>query len=188
MLATVPAGCAAASILQLAPVGIEAVGVGASAVTGAADAPHEPGRKDDETDAEYHERCEDLEQTVPTVIEIHTVKDTGVAQWRELRIANRSSSRQWVPTMPDTPSTWQPMARLYAMQFAPPLEPPPPGKSTFLAYAPADPLSEVEAAQLASLNTNFGSNSGTFKWSERVYDYGVVKKLPCFPPPSIALK
>lgn len=184
------AGCAVAgSALQLAPVGIEAASVGLSAVGVKATASREPGREEDEDEADYRDRCDNLEETPPAVIELHTVEDSTAPQWRELRIANSTNSATWTPAMPvESKSAWYPVESLYTMHFAPPLATPTPGKSAYLAYAPAEPVTPVEQEQLTSLTVDFGTNSGTFNWNGRLYNYAVVKILPCFPPPAVAMR
>jgi hypothetical protein len=178
-------GCASA--LAVAPMGIEAAGVGISAVGSKAEARKEPGRRDDEDDAEYHERCDDLEQATPPVIEIHRAQNSDQPQWRELRLSNSGSAPLWTSAAADGAS-WYPLARLSGTRFTPPLAMPKPGASAYLAYAPAEPMNAAEQDQLASLAADFGTNSGTFVWNGRVYDYAIVDTLPCFAPPAVALR
>jgi hypothetical protein len=98
ILAGAVAGCGAAA-LELIPVGAEAVGVvggGAAALANHQSSPTDlhPG----EDEVERHERCENLVQISPTVIELRRTE--GVApQWRELQIAAGGSDRRWVPAI-----------------------------------------------------------------------------------------
>jgi hypothetical protein len=188
ILSAVVAGCAA-SALQLAPVGIEAAGVGLSAVTGKTHGFGDPGREDDEDKADYRERCDNLQETPPTVIELHLDKGEAEPRWRALQLSNGARSPLWSPAGSiEAEAAWHPVAILYTMHFVPPFAAPKPGKSLYLAYAPSEPFNENEQNQLTSLTIDFGTNSGTFDLNGRRYNYATVETLPCFPPPSVAMR
>ncbi len=184
---------------QLAPYAISAaedVGSGVAQVTvGAAEAVAMETHKDEDlARAEAREReslmesgdsCDQLAADAPGVIELR--KDTsGAPEYRELALVDSSDDAQWAPVTTDNnaASGWHPAVNFLQMNFSPPLAGAiPESDSNFLAYAPAQSISEAEADKLANLTTNFGKTTGTFNWSGRDYHYAVTRTLPCFPPP-----
>jgi hypothetical protein len=187
ILAGSVAGCAAAALpaaMQLIPAGAEAIGVvGGTLANHSSSGDLRPG----EDEADRRERCDNLVEFAPTVIELRRTA-AAAPQWRELQIAN-GSDRRWVPaTASDGAGTWRPTTNLLAMNFAPPLVlPSEVNVSTYLGYAPSEPLNSSEQDALTGLIANFGAPVGTFLWNGRIYQYATAAKLPCFPP-AVAMK
>ena len=181
-LGTICAGCAAAAI-ELAPLAIQAVeAVGAGVLNAAANHAAASGDKK-EDDVDKRERCDNLQDTSPNVIELRAGEEGQALQWRELSLNDATGDPIWAPAMDmGTASAWRPAENLLKMGFAPPLAlPQQPGSSSFLAYAAAQPQTASEQDQLTGLATGFGLETGTFQWNNRPYQYAMVTKLPCFP-------
>jgi len=183
------AGCLAAA-LELAPMGLSAVGAVSNGAMNMAS--NSAGSRDlhaGEDEVDRHDRCDNLEETAPTVIELRRTDAAAVPQWRELQIENATGVPRWAPASgPDGGRAWRPTENLLAMNFAPPLPlPTKPNISTYLGYAPSEPVSSSEQDQLTGLTANFGAPVGTFQWNGRVYQYATAAKLPCFPP-DVAMK
>lgn len=176
-------GCWAAA-LQLVPVGLSAAGAvsnGAMNLASNSSGSHDLHAGEDEADR--HERCDNLEETAPMVIELRRA-DTGSApQWRELQIANATGEPRWAAAGgPDGGPQWRASQNLLNMNFAPPLAlPAKPNVSTYLGYAPSEPRTSVEQDELTGLTANFGAAIGTFVWNGRTYQYATAARLPCFP-------
>ncbi len=183
------AGCLTAA-LQLAPVALSAAGAVGDGVMNMAS--NSSGSKDlhpGEDEVDRHERCDNLAETAPTVIELRRTDEAAAPQWRELQIANDTGEPRWSPAGgTDGGGTWRPTANLLAMNFAPPLALPSGANiPTYLGYAPSEPVSNSEQDELSGLTANFGAPIGTFQWNGRVYQYSTAAKLPCFPP-AVAMK
>jgi hypothetical protein len=188
-------GCWAAA-LQLAPLGIsavEAVGSGTVHLVEAATMSAHQGSGKNATDPNHpeedeidrEERCDELELEVPGVIEIRR-NGSGSPEYRELSVGGSPDEPQWTPLLDkDTgPGGWHPAINFLQMNFTPPLSGAlPPSGSGYLAYAANEPKTEVEQNRLVALTVDFGSGPGTFTWNNRVYQYVVATKLPCFPAP-----
>jgi hypothetical protein len=202
MLAVTTCGCWAAA-LELAPLGLQAL---KTAINGTADvaagATMEAHQKDamdfdddDSTDAKTSARhqqdvCNELQIVVPGIIQLRS--DTaGAIEWRELALGGSPDSPQWTISPPDkggvsSATGWQPAVNLGKLDFEPAIQGVvPPGAPTYLAYAPAQAQTSFERDELISLQLDFGPNAGTFKWDGRIYDYTLVKSLPCFPAPPV---
>jgi hypothetical protein len=176
-------GCWAAA-LQLLPVGLSAagaVGNGAMNLATNSSGSHDLHAGEDEVDR--HERCDNLEETAPVVIELRRADATSAPQWRELQIANATGQPRWAAAAgPDGGPQWRASQNLLQMNFAPPLAlPAQPNISTYLGYAPSEPQTSVEQDELTGLTANFGAPVGTFQWNGRTYQYATTAKLPCFP-------
>ena len=183
VIAGTSSGCALAAI-QLAPVALQAVeAVGSGVLSMAANHAAAKGGKGVEDDVDKHERCDNLEEAAPNVIELRAEQEGSAPQWRELSVNNATGDPMWAPALDmGTGSVWRPAENLLKMSFAPPLAlPQKPGNSSFLAYAAAQPQTAVEQDQLTGLATDFGTETGTFQWNRRPYEYAMVAKLPCFP-------
>jgi hypothetical protein len=177
------AGCAAAA-LELVPLGISAAGAVGNGVMNMATnsgAAHDLHPGEDEVDR--HERCDNLAETAPAVIELRRTDTDTAPQWRELQIANSTGDPRWAPASEqDGEGAWRPTANLLTMNFAPPLElPSRPDVPTYLSYAPSEPVNLSEQDELTGLTANFGAAIGTFQWHGRIYEYVTAAKLPCFP-------
>jgi hypothetical protein len=177
-------GCFAPAI-ALAPLAVQAaegVGMGATylASNAAADA-GDPG--DDPVDR--RERCGELEDAPPNVVELRRIGVDDAIQWRALRVDNGEQNPRWVVRDGSQPDAgWHPAENLLKMSFAPSLSPSfKPGKPTYLVYAPAAPETTMEDDQLTNMTGEFGSGSGTFQWKGHPYQYAMAERLPCFPPP-----
>jgi hypothetical protein len=181
------AGCGAAA-LELVPVGAEAVGVMGSTAATLADRSSASELHPGEDEADRKERCANLVSVAPTVIELRRTAGAA-AQWRELQIANGSGDRRWMPAVAsDGAGTWRPTTNLLAMNFTPPLVfPSELNVSSYLGYAPSEPMNSSEQDELTSLIANFGAPVGTLLWNGRIYQYATAAKLPCFPP-ALAMK
>jgi hypothetical protein len=180
---TVVTGCWMAAI-QFAPLAIkavEAVGSGATNLASNAAAARAGQRGDDEVDRQ--ERCDELEDAAPSVIEFRRAEANASAQWRELRLDHSAGDPTWIAAIvPGSGTEWRPTENLPTMKFVPPLARAlKPGIPDYLAYAPAEPLTPLEDDQLSSMTVEFGAGTGTFQWNGRVYQYAVADKLPCFP-------
>jgi len=182
-LAAASSGCALAAI-QLAPVAIQAVeAVGSGVLNMAANHEAAKGNNRVEDDVDKRERCDNLEEAAPNVIELRAPEAGSVVQWRELSVNNATGDPMWAPALDmGNSSLWRPAENLLKMSFAPPIAlPQKPGNSNYLAYAAAQPQTGVEQDQLTGLATDFGAQTGTFQWNSRPYEYAMVEKLPCFP-------
>jgi hypothetical protein len=192
LMAISGSGCWMAA-LELAPLGMQAASAVGNGVMNLATNSASSGKMDrapGEDEVDYHERCDDLAQQPPAVIELRIVADGGSAsQWRELRLENTAGDPSWAPAIePGAASAWRPAENLPTMHFAPPLAPLKSGVSNYLAYAPAEPLTAAEQDQLTGLTIDFGAGVGTFDWRGRIFEYALVGKLPCFPPPAVAMR
>lgn len=170
--------------MELAPIGISAAGAVGNGVMNMATnsgASHDLHQGEDEVDR--HERCDNLVETAPAVIELRRTDADTAPQWRELQIANNAGVPRWAPASgTDGGGSWRPTANLLAMNFAPPLALPSRlNVPTYLSYAPSEPVSLSEQDELTGLTANFGAPVGTFQWNGRVYQYATAAKLPCFP-------
>ncbi len=136
-----------------------------------------------EDNLDRRERCDDLEDAPPSIIELRTPDASQLPQWRELRIDDSTGEPRWGPTDESgDASSWRPAENLLKMNFQPPLNLLLNSRSSsFLIYAPAEPQTAEEANQLDGLVAEFGSGAGTFHWHTRIYQYALVTKLPCFP-------
>jgi hypothetical protein len=177
--------------LSLLPLGVQAAEtVGSSVVEVAASAAASHTKTPPEDEIDHEERCDDLELDMPGLIELHADKSGNLPQWRELALGGSTDEPVWEPMLEkDAPAGgWHPAQNLTTMNFAPPLESSLTyGAENYMAYAPAEPTTSVEQDRLVALTVDFGAATGTFHWNGRVYQYSVVRKLPCFPPP-IAMK
>jgi hypothetical protein len=136
-----------------------------------------------EDEVDRDERCDDLEESTPTVIELRRTNADAVPRWRELQIDNATGNPHWAPAIGVDGAAWRPAENLRSMNFIPPLTlPSAANTSTYLGYAPSEPQSLAEQSELTGLITNFGAAAGTLQWNGRVYQYSTSKKLPCFPP------
>jgi hypothetical protein len=175
-------GCSAAAI-ELAPLAVHAAGaVTSSVLSAAANHAAESGdRKEDFVDKQ--QRCDNLEERSPNVIELRAEAEGQPMQWRQLSVNNITGDPMWAPAMDmGTPSVWRPVENLLKMSFTPALAlPQRPGTSSYLAYAAAEPQTGDEQDQLTGLAADFGEHTGTFQWNNRPYQYAMVSKLPCFP-------
>jgi hypothetical protein len=188
-MALVCGGCAAAA-LSLVPMGVSAVSAVGDGVMNAAT--NSTGSKDlhpGEDEVDRRERCDNLTDTAPIVIELRRQDSGAQPQWRELQIVEASGEPRWAPSKAaDGEGHWQPSVNLLTMDFAPPLALPSGSDvPTYLSYAPSEPASATEQDELTGLTANFGAPVGTFRWNGRMYQYATAAKLPCFPP-SVALK
>ncbi len=171
---------------QLAPVALQAVeslGSGVAQVAAAASGPRTP-KDSDLTPAEQEERCDELEIEVPGVIEFRSSQSAPGPEWREIRLGGSMDSPQWEPLIEQDagPGGWRQVANLATMNFTPPIDGAlKPGADNYLAYAPANPQTSVEQDQLISMTIDFGAGIGTFQWKGRLYQYSLVRQLPCYP-------
>jgi hypothetical protein len=185
-------GCWAAA-MQLAPMGLSVAGALGSGVANAAKAAggaHTQGGAGEEDEVDREERCDELQLEVPGVIEVRKADDAGAARWRELRLGGPTDAPQWEVNTgtATTADGWHPAVNLLAMNFGSTLQDSlKSGVANYVAYAPAEPRNSIEQDQLVALVTDFGMSAGTFRWKDRVYQYSVVRQLPCFPA-SVAMK
>jgi hypothetical protein len=171
-------GCAAAT--QFAPLALqatEAIGAG----TGSLISNHAAAKSGDQGDDDFEraERCDDLRDAPPAIIEVRSAPKGAAPQWREIMLDESSVEIRWAIDGSDG-GDWRPAQNLGAMDFSPPLTLKP-ASLNYLAYAPAEPQTEDETDQLNGWRAEFDANSGSFRWRDRNYVYGVVSKLPCFP-------
>lgn len=179
--------------LQFAPLAIGAAqGVGA-AVFGMAEgavvmahqgAGQEPGEQGEDEMAR-EDRCEDLEDDVPGVIELRQ-SASGASEYRELQLEDAHDQPQWAALSGPNSSAggWHPANHLLQMDFTPPLSNPIPAVgSSYLAYRPAQSDSAIAEDLLVPLSLNFGTTSGTFAADGREYQFALTRTLPCFPAP-----
>ncbi len=183
--------------LQLAPVAVQAVetvGYGILRLAAEATMPSPSsssarGDQDKKSDEEEqkHRACASLEMQAPLIIEFHADANGAPVRYRELTLEGELGSPQWKP-VPDPEADahgWRPATHFAQMNFQPPiiswLRP---GSSSYIAYTPEGDDDPEENDEYNDLVTDFGPRFGTFRWQGNVYDYGVLPKLPCFPPPS----
>lgn len=178
--------------LELAPVAVQAVetvGYGIVGLAARATMPSagssDQGKTSDAKEQE-HRACSSLEMQAPLIIEFHTDTNGAPLRYRELTLEGELGSPQWqVVRDPEADAHgWRPATHFAQMDFQPPINSwLKPGASSYIAYTPEaedDPEDEEEYNDLV---TDFGPRFGTFQWRGNVYDYGVIPKLPCFPPP-----
>jgi hypothetical protein len=181
------AGGCFAPALELAPLAIQGVGMAGAGALQAVGYKRTDSPDDATMDAnEKEERCDDLQLEVPGTIEFRVV-DESPAAWRELQLGGSADAPHWlaVADAQSDANGWRPVANLHNMSFAPPLEHGlRQGKPNYLAYAPAEPQSDIERDQLVALTSDFGAGMGTFQWNGRAYQYTLVNRLPCFPGPT----
>lgn len=164
--------------LQLAPMAVQATEVaGMGAAAAVTKSAPQTDRGEDEGDR--RERCEALESTPPALVELRMERKQAQLQWRELELDDSSGEPLWTSARTNDRAQWFSLQNLNDVNFTPPLELAP--KSIkYLAYAPAEPRDAQEDSQLDGFQAEF-EPAGTFKWRERVYEYALVPKLPCFP-------
>jgi hypothetical protein len=125
----------------------------------------------------HSQECDELLLTAPPIIQLRA-EANGSTSWRQLHLGGSPDSAKWVVTL----GGWHAVGNLEQLDFSPPL----PtafevGQPVFMPYAPAEPGNSVEEDRLRALTTDFGTPAGNFKWGERIYDYLLVERLPCFP-------
>ncbi len=184
-------GCVMAA-LELAPVAVsavESVGYGILELAARATMPSsgssDRGKTADEKQ-QQHEACNSLEMQAPLIIEFHTDANGAAIRYRELTLAGELGSPKWqVVKDPEADAHgWQPATHFTQMDFRPPINSwLKPGTSSFIAYTPEVEDDPDDQEEYDDLVTDFGPRFGTFQWRGNVYDYGVIPKLPCFPPP-----
>ncbi|MGH7906362.1 MAG: hypothetical protein ACREP6_07015, partial [Candidatus Binataceae bacterium] len=133
---------------------------------------------------EKTEMCDWSGRQMPLLIELRTDK-LGTTIYRPFEIGAPEISPELMALKNEegTAGGWKLAGNFVTMNFQPSLSSMlVPSTVTYLAYAPADPGSPVEGAELGALK-DWGSNFGTFKWKGRVYRYAATHKLPCFPQP-----
>lgn len=191
VLAIGACGCWMAA-LQFAPMALQAVGSVGTGLAHAAENAAASGHVDDpgHSPADTEEKCDQLQIEVPGVIEFRVAQVGAEPQWRELTLSNSIDEPEWEPLreQDSAPGGWHPALNLAKMNFTPPLEGVlKAGDGNYLAYAPSDPRTSVEQDQLVSMTVDFGTGIGTFLWNGRIYQYSLVRQLPCFPA-SVAMK
>jgi hypothetical protein len=177
--------------LQLAPYAIQAVEtVGYGVLRMAAQATMSSSGSDrgktPDSKEQIHQACASLEMEAPLIIEFHTDASGTAIRYRELTLKGELGSPQWraVPDQEADAQGWRPASHFAQMEFNPSINSwLKPGTSSYIAYVPevTDDLEDRE--EYSDLVTDFGPRFGTFHWQGNVYDYGVLPKLPCFPPP-----
>ncbi len=178
--------------LQLAPIAVQAVAtVGYGILRLAAQATMSSSRSGDrnqtaDTKEQMHQACASLEMQAPLIIEFRTDPSGAAPRYRELTLAGELGSPQWrVVLDPEADAHgWRPAIHFAQMDFQPPINSwLKPGTSSYIAYTPETEDDLEDREEYNDLVTDFGPRFGTFHWRGNVYDYGVIPKLPCFPPP-----
>jgi hypothetical protein len=167
-----------------------ALGSGVANAARATGGAHANGGAGDEDEVDREERCDALQLEAPGVIEVRKTDDGGTARWRGLHLGGSTDAPQWeVDASTDKAvDGWRSATNLLTKDVGPTLQDSlKAGVANYVAYAPAEPRNSSEQDHLVALVTNFGMSAGTFRWNGRVYQYSVVRKLPCFPA-AIALK
>ncbi len=185
-------GCLMAA-LELAPVALQAVetvGYGILRLAAQATMPS-PGSSDQgktpDAKEQMHQACASLEMQAPLIIEFHTDANGAAMRYRELTLEGELGSPQWrVVTDPEADAHgWRPATHFAQMDFQPAINSwLRPGASSYIAYTPEAEDDPEDRDEYNDLVTDFGPRFGTFHWRGNVYDYGVLPKLPCFPPPA----
>jgi len=172
-------GCASA-VLQAAPLALQTTAA-LGAETANLVSNHHAAKTGDQGDDDFErsERCDDLGDTPPGIIQLKAPPSGGAPQWRPVVLDEPTGEPRWSVDGAKS-GDWQPAQNLGAMAFSPPLSLAP-NSISYLAYAPADPQTGDETAQLSGFHAEFEAHSGTFQWRERSYSYDVVNTLPCFP-------
>lgn len=180
-------GCFMAA-MELAPVALEAAETVGYGILGlAAKATMSSSSSSDQSDSKNakHEACNSLEMQAPLIIEFRTDPSRAL-HYRELTLEGELGSPQWkVVTDPEADAHgWRPATHFAEMEFQPPINSwLKPGTSSYIAYAPEAEDDPDDQDELNDLVADYGPRFGTFRWRGNVYDYGVMPKLPCFPPP-----
>ena len=186
-LAIIASGCWMAA-MQFAPLAIgavESVGSGvASLAEGSVIAAHQ-SHQDKNMPPPDSDICDELSLEVPMLIELRT-DATGVTRYRELSLAGADLEPEWaaMPNQDTKDGGWKLASNFTSMHFQPPLTTELTANSIcYVAYAPSEARDSTEQDQLNALSIGFGPAMGTFTWNERAFNYSLVHKLPCFPPP-----
>jgi hypothetical protein len=143
--------------------------------------PDDPNAPDDSAAGS----CGQLKHEPPGVIELR-MSAAGAPEYRELRPDTGLEQVQWRPITDDDTGAdgWRPAVNFLQMEFNPPLAPEvPPAASVYMAYAPQKNESWSQQDHRASLSTFFGPPTGSFSWNDKLYEYVLVKTVPCFPLP-----
>ncbi len=169
------AGCAAGAALQMIPAVVQ-MASGASAI--GARAVHGEDKPDQEGE-ETGGPCDDLKASAPLVVELKTASSDPIRFRKLTLVAPQKKTPYWAPD-----GEWQAGNQLAQMGFNPPLgNLLPPGPGSYIVYAPSEPRDQREQDQLESLVVAFGAGVGIFQSEERIFDYTIVRQLPCFPSP-----
>ena len=129
--------------------------------------------------------CDELSQEVPMLVELKT-DTTGTTRYRELSLVGSDLDPEWaaMPNQDTKDGGWKLASNFTSMHFQPPLTTELTANSIcYVAYAPSEARDSTEQDQLNALSIGFGPAVGTFTWNERAFNYSLVHKLPCFPPP-----
>lgn len=148
-----------------------------------------PARTNDQQDPEAAERqvCGELQLQAPLIIEFRT-DASGATEYRELALgagADENAIRwQIVPDAAADARGWRPAINIARMDFRPPINSwLKPGASSYVAYTvESDDPSDRD--EYDDLTAEYGPRFGTFRWKDRIYDYALLPRLPCFPPPA----
>jgi len=172
--------------MELAPVAIGAVEtVGYGIIGLAAQATMSSSSSGNKSSKDQREACDSLEMQAPLIIEFRT-EPSGALHYRELTLEGELGSPKWkVITDPEADAHgWRPAIHFEQMDFQPPINSwLRPGASSYIAYTPEAEDDPDDQDEFNDLVTDYGPRFGTFHWRGNVYDYGVMPKLPCFPPP-----
>lgn len=180
------------SALQMAPLATHAIGdVGSGALTTAAGTA--AARHGDDS-AKYVAELDSPEETCrefvqiesPLVMEFKT-DEAGATRYRELTLVGSAQSLRWAAGAKRRTDAagWRQATDLDQWGFDPPLKKAlSPGATCYIAYAPTEVRGPADSNRQIALVREFGPTLGSFRYKGRVYEYAVVRQLPCFPAPN----
>lgn len=173
------AGCMAFGATQLVS-GATFAGTTAAQVASSA---HESQPTMDGDKADRAQRCTQLLNSPPGVEEVEQ-DASGAIESREFRLDTSNGHPVWAVyrARGSSPDGWHSQRKLFGLHFNPPLEAGvPAGKPRYLVYAVNIAEDQQDAEKMISVAEDFAPQVGTFQWDGRIYNYTLVKELPCFP-------
>lgn len=140
------------------------------------------GEQNDQED--QSERCVQLFNAPPEIEELRRKSDGGLES-REIRLDASGPGPRWVGYRPKgNAAPWRSQSTIARLHFSPPFyDAIPDHQPRFLVYAKSVAETAQDSEQMMSAAQEFGNHVGTFEWRDKVYNYAVVDKLPCFPGP-----
>lgn len=143
-------------------------------------------KSDDERGGDEAEtRCDQLLHAPPGIEELRRRSD-GSLESREIRLDLSGEQAKWVPYREKgtTAEGWRAQSTIARLDFSPPLHGAVPVKdSRFLVYAKGVAETPLDSEQMIGVAEQSGTQTGTFLWRGKTYNYTLIDKLPCFAGP-----